>query len=650
MRRKVTSLMCSLLLLSLSASVSAQNTALNFDGSTNFVNVGSFVVPTSGDFTVEFWADVPSLLTTPSGLHEFVSQGQSGGTGFYIGYDQASGNLRCGDAYIGTNVACPTGKWFHLALVNSGGTATLYINGAQKGTPQTGYSISATGSNFTIGQQFSGFDEKINGSIDELRIWNVARTQTEIKTAMLTGVPPSTTGLVAYYNFNEGTGSTVGNSTATPGLDGTVNGTATWVSSAIQAGNNALNFDGATTKVIALPNAAYDGFTSGTIEAWINPTVLDATNREIAGLRTDANTGTKVSFHIASPSAGTTTVGMWNGTTFLTITSPTPIPTGTWTHLAFVTNGASTDVYQGATSGTNTLIGTIPLGYGTATGTNLSVGFSQNTVSGPDVEFFNGSIDEVRVWNTALTATQITNNLLGTANGNESGLVAQLSFDEGIAAGTNTDLTTAFDNTPINNHADMTSFALTGGSSNFVVSPLSVILPVVFESFTAVARDGQGYLQWQTSLEENSKVFIIQRSTDGVHFSDLGSVAAAGTSHTTKTYNYTDATPATGTNYYRVKEMDLDSKATYSSIRALQFSATGAAKVAWTSAASGQAEIALLPGSNELYQVIDINGRKLQQGQLSGGKLYLSGMASGVYIINITTQSGNQINTRILVK
>ena len=96
--------------------------------------------------------------------------------------------------------------------------------------------------------------------------------------------------------------------------------------------------------------------------------------------------------------------------------------------------------------------------------------------------------------------------------------------------------------------------------------------------------------------------------------------------------------------------MDLDSKLTYSSIRALNFSAAGATRVAWSSAASGQAEITLLPGNNEFYSVLDINGRQLQQGRLAGGKLYLSGMASGVYIINITTQSGSQLNTRILVK
>lgn len=640
MRRKFTSLTCSLLLLL--ASASAQNTALSFDGSTNEVTTTAMVVPTSGDFTVEFWANVPTLLNTPTSLHEFVSQGQGTTNGFYIGYDQSSGNLRCGDAFQATSTPCPVGKWFHLALVNSGGTASLYINDVLMKT-QTGYSISATGSNFTIGNQFSPFTEFINGSIDELRVWNIARTAAQIKAGMF-GVAPSTTGLVAYYNFNEGSGTTVGNSTSTTGLNGTIVGTPTWVSSPIQTGNNALNLDGVANHIIAQPNAAYDGFTSGTVEAWINPTTLNATNMDIVGLRTDGTTATKFSFHVSS-----TTIGMWNGSTFSTI--PATISTGVWTHLAFVTNGTSTDVYQGNTSGTNTLIGTIPEAYGTATGTNLTIGYSKNTGAPGDNEFFNGSIDEVRIWNTALTATQITNNMLGTANGLETGLVAQFSFDEGIAAGTNTGLTTAFDNTANNNHGDMgTSFALTGPTSNFVVSPLSVILPVTFQSFTAVARDGQAYLQWQTGLEENSKVFIIERSTDGVHYGDIGSVAAAGTSHTLKTYNYTDATPATGTNYYRIKELDLDNRATYSSIRAVQFSGAGAARVAWSSVASGQAEITLLPGSNELYQVIDINGRKLRQGQLSGGKLYLSGMASGVYIINITTQSGSQINTRILVK
>jgi len=634
MRRKFTSLTCSLLLLL--ASASAQNTALSFDGTDNSVTTSAYVVPTSGDFTVEFWANVPVLLNSPSSLHEFVSQGSSG-NGFYIGYDQSSGNLRAGDLYQATNVACPLNQWFHLALVNSGGTATLYINGVQRGTPKTGYSISAAGSFFTIGQQFSGFNEPINGSIDELRVWNVARTPAEIKQSMFAGVSPSTTGLVAYYNFNEGTGTAVGNSTSTTGLDGVVQGTSpTWPSSPIQTGNNAISLDGVNDHVQAPGNTAYD-ISSGTVEAWINPTTLNATNMAIVGVRSDGATATRFSFHVSS-----TAIGLWNGTAFKTIAAT--IPTGTWTHLAFVCDGTNTLVYiNGVASGT------ITQAFGSATLATLAIGVSKN--GGGDNEYFNGGIDEVRLWNTQRTSAEINANMNGTLSGGQTGLVAQFNFDQGIAAGANTGLITVLDNTANNNHATALGLTMTGSSSNFIVSPLSTILPVVFQSFTATDRDGQAYLQWQTSLEENSKEFIIERSTDGINYSEIGSVAAAGTSHTLRTYSFTDATPAPGANYYRVKEQDLDSKLTYSNIRALHFSATGATRVAWTSAASGQAEITLLPGTNEFYQVIDLNGRKLQQGRLNGGgKLYLSGMAGGIYIVNITTQSGDQINTRIMVK
>lgn len=640
-------------LLLLLASASAQNTALSFDGSTNWVNTSAFVVPSSGDFTVEFWAIVPTFA---AGVHEFVSQGQGTTDGFYMGYNYTAGataELRMGDKWQATAVFITQNTWYHIALEQTGGVATLYINGMLAGTrPGTTYSITPTGTGtpFTIGQQFqlpSPFNEPINGTMDELRVWSLLRTPNQLKQGMFGTVDPTTTGLIADYNFNEGTGTTVGNTTSTPGLDGAITGTPNWVSTPVTANNNAINLVASQNDhVFAQPNTAYDVLSSptnngvGSVEAWINPTTLNGTNMDIVGLRTDGGSNTIASFHVSS-----TQIGMWNGvipTGFVTLNYA--VPTGVWTHLAFVSNGTSTEVYVGTTD-----IGTLPEAFGSGSNVNLTVGYSKNS-SSSDNEYFDGAIDEVRVWSSQLTLTDITTNLNNTLRGNESGLIALYSFDEGLTGGTNTGLNVVVDKTATNNQAALSpSFLLTGSSSNFVTSPL-IPLPVTFVSFTAVAKDGQAYLQWQTSLEENSKEFIVERSTDGTHFSEIGSVPAAGSSHTLLTYTFTDANPATGTNYYRIKEKDLDSKLTYSSIRAVSFSATGSARVAWTSAASGQAEITLLPGSNELYSVIDINGRKLQQGQLSGGKLYLSGMPGGVYIVNITTQSGSQINTRILVK
>jgi len=88
--------------------------------------------------------------------------------------------------------------------------------------------------------------------------------------------------------------------------------------------------------------------------------------------------------------------------------------------------------------------------------------------SGANDRFFNGQIDEVRIWNAARSATDIQNNMMKDVTC-QSGLVAYYNFDEGTAGGTNTGLTTAIDSTGTNN-GTLTNFALTGASSNWVAS------------------------------------------------------------------------------------------------------------------------------------------------------------------------------------
>jgi len=558
-----------------------------------------------------------------------------------MGTNNLNGNFRMGDNWLNTGVAVPIGRWMHLALTYSlaSTTAIFYIDGQQVATNAT-YSIGAGGTNTALGIQFGGFGEFMAGTMDELRIWSTARTPVQIKQGMYGVINPATAGLTAYYQMNEGSGPTLGNATSTTGLDGTLVNSPAWVASPIQFATNALTFDGVDDQVIVQNSPIFD-LTTGTIEASINPSILDVTNRCILGNRSSGNT--RYSFHVSS-----TQVGLWNGTNFGTVN--VVVPTGVWTTLSFVCDGTNTTVYENGTSlGALTVNGDgiTPITFGTATGMTFDIGISKN--AGVDGEPFAGSIDEVRVWSSQLTPTQINTYLGFTLSGNVSGLVALYSIDQGVPSGTNSNLITAIDNTTNNNHGTLMNFALTGGSSNFVTHPQTT-LPVNFTSFTVTKNADQALLKWQTAQEQNSANFFVERSGDGKTYSTIGSVPAAGNSSTPRNYSFTDPALLQGSNYYRLRETDLDGRSMYSVVKQIFSADEATQKLVWYSTGSKAVTVNLLHGSNESFTLTNASGRSLQQGHLSNGKLYLSNMAAGVYIVKVFTANGTQLNAKLILQ
>jgi len=101
----------------------------------------------------------------------------------------------------------------------------------------------------------------------------------------------------------------------------------------------------------------------------------------------------------------------------------------------------------------------------------------------------------------------------------------------------------------------------------------SVPLPVTWGEYKAV-RSGPSavVVSWSTLMEQNNKYFIIQRSTDGQKFDDLDSVAAFNEPHA---YSYNDAYPPAGKLFYRLAQVDLDGKYTYSGTMEVELSADG---------------------------------------------------------------------------
>jgi hypothetical protein len=100
-----------------------------------------------------------------------------------------------------------------------------------------------------------------------------------------------------------------------------------------------------------------------------------------------------------------------------------------------------------------------------------------------------------------------------------------------------------------------------GQVEDYTVIIQTAVLPVELTSFTALNKGGKNLLNWQTATEANSNYFKIQKSKDGIAFTDIGSVKGHGTTTTPQYYSFIDDNPFNGINYYRLAQIDNDGKA-----------------------------------------------------------------------------------------
>ncbi len=92
------------------------------------------------------------------------------------------------------------------------------------------------------------------------------------------------------------------------------------------------------------------------------------------------------------------------------------------------------------------------------------------------------------------------------------------------------------------------------------------VLPVTLLNFEAKNINDKVQLHWQTASEQNSHYFSIEKSADGRQFTMIGNVTAAGNTQQLQNYYFTDNVPFNGNNYYRLKQVDVDRRFTYSNV------------------------------------------------------------------------------------
>ena len=217
--------------------------------------------------------------------------------------------------------------------------------------------------------------------------------------------------------------------------------------------NNALNFDGTDDRVTIADNAAFD-FSSGfTAEAWINPDVLGTQTY----LSQYASSQEAFAFILLSSGKIEFTVTT-DGNTDQYFESTTSITAGSWSHIALTFDGSTMRAYiNGVAAGTKSVSGT--MFNSTAP---IEIGARNNA------HFFNGNIDEVRIWSKVLTVAEISAQKDKSIPSNTPSLVAYYKLNQGIAEGNNTVITTLTDSGPNNLNGTLNNFANNGSSSNFV--------------------------------------------------------------------------------------------------------------------------------------------------------------------------------------
>ena len=107
--------------------------------------------------------------------------------------------------------------------------------------------------------------------------------------------------------------------------------------------------------------------------------------------------------------------------------------------------------------------------------------------------------------------------------------------------------------------------------SEWTVADESHPLPVTWVDFYGKKKDNSIVLTWKTGTEENTDFFDVEKMRPDKTFFQIGQHQAAGNSHSIKSYSFEDGEPSYGLNYYRIKQVDIDDKFSYSKIIAVYY-------------------------------------------------------------------------------
>lgn len=174
-------------------------------------------------------------------------------------------------------------------------------------------------------------------------------------------------------------------------------------------------------------------------------------------------------------------------------------------------------------------------------------------------------------------------------------------------------------------------------------------------SFRGQVQEGGVRLNWSKTLEKDNDKFVIERSLDGTKFSKIGEVKGSGNSLATVEYSYSDNAPVAGTNYYRLRQVDINGKESLSYVVALEVAAAKEPQApiatVYPTVATESISISLNVTGSATISMLDATGTPvttISNTMEHEVVLPVQGLKSGVYFVRVT--DGQSQKTQRFIK
>ena len=634
---------------------SGPRNALDFDGYDDYVSITNGVVLGTA-FTQEIWIYPTDASAVYRGiLGQQISQPNSRPPSIYqygkkIHYGFGNGSTWYSDTT--SSDVLTINAWNHIAVTFNGTTYLIYVNGRL-----VHFSSCASGiTPISNTQNWIGkVDNYFIGKIDEVRIWSLVRTESQIRESMMSTLAGNETGLQAYYRMDYSDGTTLyditsnaRNGTLTnmdPATDW-VSSSAfnTWIGSESSAWSTASNWSKCSVPASTENAGIYKWALGNELNLSGTPTsnhiIITSTSSPTLSSNFTAN-GELILNRDLNLNGYTITLGsngyLNEGNYRLYGTSGTITTTRTLNNIS-----ASNVAGLGATITTSANMGSTTITRGhTTQGTGLSI---------------SRYYDITPTNNTGLNASLVFTYNDNEMNGNTE---TDLKLFKSTNSGTNWTVQNSSTVNTTNNTITQTGI---DGFSRWTAADYNSPMLVELISFTSKVTGRDIKLNWATSKETNNKGFQIERKNSGNDWIYTGYVVGKGTTGEITNYIFEDKNLNTGKYNYRLKQIDFNGNYTY-------FNLNGAVEISTPAKFSlsqnypnpfnptTNIKFEIAKNSNVILKVYDLQGKEitiLVNEKLRAGYYEIpfsnNGISSGVYLYRL--EAGDYITTKkmILIK